>query len=199
MRILIAEDDRVTARIVTGLLSSWGHEVVEASDGLAALACLQAPDGPNLAIVDWEMPGLNGPDLCRGVRSQPISDATYLILLTARARRVDVVAGLDAGADDYLTKPFDPEELRARVQAGTRIVSLQQQLRTHVTELEAALASVRQLRGLVPICSYCKAIRDDKQYWHRLETYISENSEAQFTHSICPTCYEAISADLDKG
>jgi response regulator RpfG family c-di-GMP phosphodiesterase len=122
----------------------------------------------------------------------------YLVLLTARESPGDLVTGLDAGADDYITKPFDAEELRARVQVGVRVLNLQERLAERVEELQAALANVKQLRGLLPICSYCKRIRGDDQYWQQLEGYIAAHSDAQFSHGICPTCYAAVSAELDK-
>ena len=131
-------------------------------------------------------------------RELPLANM-YLMLLTARESRGDLVAGLDAGADDYITKPFDAEELRARVQVGVRVLTLQKSLAERVEELQAALSNVKQLRGLLPICSYCKRIRGDDQYWQQLEGYIAEHSDAQFSHGICPTCYAAVSAELDHG
>jgi DNA-binding response OmpR family regulator len=190
MRILIAEDDVVTARLLTRLIDSWGYEVTPVNDGAAALAILHADDAPQLALLDWMMPGLNGPEVCRMARERRPSTPSYVILLTSRAARMDVVAGLEAGADDYIVKPFDPEELRARLKAGARIIDLQQRLATHVGELEVALANVRRLSGLLPICSYCKAIRDDSDYWHQVEEYIAVHSEAQFSHGICPKCFD---------
>ena len=121
----------------------------------------------------------------------------YLLLVTAREGRSDVVAGLDAGADDYVIKPFDPEELRARVAVGVRVLGLQQKLAERVAELQTALSNVKQLRGLLPICSYCKRIRGDDQYWTQVEGYIAQHSDAQFSHGICPTCYHKLSAELD--
>jgi response regulator RpfG family c-di-GMP phosphodiesterase len=121
----------------------------------------------------------------------------HLILLTSRDARADVVAGLDAGADDYLTKPYDPEELRARVHVGLRVAALQQRLAERVAELQDALSHVKQLSGLLPICSYCKRIRSDNDYWEQLESYIAEHTDAQFSHGICPHCYESIQAQFD--
>jgi phosphoserine phosphatase RsbU/P len=143
------------------------------------------------------MPELDGPEVCRRVRRDLPLANMYLVLLTARESRGDLVVGLDAGADDYITKPFDAEELRARVQVGVRVLALQERLAERVADLQTALAKVKQLRGLLPICSYCKRIRGDDQYWQQLEGYIAEHSDAQFSHGICPTCYAAVSAELD--
>ena len=136
------------------------------------------------------MPGMNGPDVCRKVREQQPGIPTYVILLTSCDAPTDVVAGLDAGADDYLVKPFEPEELRARLNAGSRIVDLQQRLAVQINDLQAALANVHRLSGLLPICMYCKAIRDDSDYWHRVDEYVTTHSEAKFSHGICPKCID---------
>jgi phosphoserine phosphatase RsbU/P len=196
MRILIAEDDVVTAHILQKLLRSWEYEVVMVKDGLAALETLRGEHPPELALLDWMMPGKDGPDVCRLLRSE--NATTYIILLTSRTERADVVIGLDAGADDYLIKPFDPEELRARLKAGIRIIDLQQKLAAHVAELQDALANVRRLNGLLPICSYCKAIRDDSDYWHRVEEYVTEHADVKFSHGICPKCLEKVLDEVDK-
>ncbi len=195
MRILIAEDDIVTAHILQKLLRSWEYETVIVKDGLAALEMLQSAEPPQLALMDWMMPGKDGPEICRTVREG--GNTSYIILLTSRTERADVVAGLDAGADDYLVKPFDPEELRARLKAGIRILDLQQRLAGHVAELQQALASVRRLSGLIPICSYCKAIRDDSDYWHRVEEYVTEHADVKFSHGICPKCFDAAMKEAD--
>ena len=192
MRILIAEDDLVSQRMLAATLGKWGHEVVVTGDGDAAWKALQSGDAPGLAILDWMMPGLDGAEICRRVRAAATTPPPYLILLTARGSQPDIVAGLNAGADDYVTKPFDRDELRARVQAGTRIVDLQQELAGRVRELEDALSRVKLLQGLLPICSYCKRVRKDENYWQQVESYVSDHSEARFSHGICPPCYEKV-------
>jgi phosphoserine phosphatase RsbU/P len=138
------------------------------------------------------MPGLNGPAVCRRVREARRREPTHLILLTARQSKEDVAAGLESGADDYITKPFNRQELWARVRVGQRIVDLQRGLESRVQELETTLAHVQQLQGLLPICSYCRSIRDDKDYWHRLETYFAERMGTQFSHGVCPDCWETV-------
>jgi CheY-like chemotaxis protein len=163
---------------------------VTANDGDEAWRVLQEEDAPLLAILDWMMPGRDGIELCRQVRQTPTLLSVYIILLTAKGERQDIVAGLEAGANDYLTKPFDAQELQARLQVGARVVQLQTELARRVKELEKALIQVKQLEGYLPICSYCKKIRDDEDYWQQIESYIENHSEALFTHSVCPDCYE---------
>ena len=199
MRALVADDDRVTAEILSRTLGRWEFEVTVVGDGAAAWEYLRAATTPTLAVLDWMMPEMDGPEVCRRVRADLPLATMYLMLLTARESRGDLVTGLNAGADDYITKPFDTDELRARVQVGVRVLTLQRSLAERVDELQAALSKVKQLRGLLPICSYCKRIRGDDQYWQQLEGYIAEHSDAQFSHGICPTCYAAVSAELDNG
>lgn len=191
MKILIAEDDVVSRRLLEATLVRWGYQVTVTHNGVEAWTVLQREDAPPLAVLDWMMPGIDGIEVCRLVRGLQRSTPPYLIILTAKGRREDIVTGLKAGANDYVTKPFHREELRARVQVGMRVVELHQRLAERVHALEDALTRVKLLQGLLPICSYCKKIRDDRNYWNQVETYIAEHSEAQFSHSICPECYDA--------
>ena len=191
MKILLAEDDPLYARLLQRLLEGE-YEVGLARDGVEAWEALQAENPPQLAVLDWLMPRMDGIEVCRRVRQRPEMASTYMILLTSRDRIKDILAGFEAGADDYLVKPCDPEELRARVRVGRRVVELQSALAAHVAQLEQALARVRQLQGLLPICAYCKRIRNDENYWEQLETYVSAHSEASFSHGICPNCYQSI-------
>lgn len=125
MKILIAEDNAFYRRMLQATLTQWGYEVLAVENGLAALDVLQAPDAPKLAILDWMMPGLDGPEVCARVRAIPRAEPAYLIILTSKEREENVVTALDVGADDFVTKPFDHAELRARIQVGLRIVGLQ--------------------------------------------------------------------------
>jgi DNA-binding response OmpR family regulator len=192
MRILIAEDDLVSRKMLEATLHRWGYEVVITCDGESALKALQTDDAPRLAILDWMMPNLDGVDVIRRIRERSHGEPPYILLLTAKGNKEDIVSGLEAGADDYVIKPFDREELRARLQAGIRIVTLQSQLQARVRELEVAIARVKTLQGLLPICSYCKRVRNDGDYWQQVESYISDHSDARFSHGICPDCFESV-------
>jgi CheY-like chemotaxis protein len=184
VRILIADDDRLSTMMLGRALEQWGFEIVVAHDGAAAWETIVGDKPPALAILDWMMPQIDGVDLCRRVRATSLPSPVYLILLTARNSRADLVAGLEAGADDYLTKPFDPDELRARIHVGRRTLAL--------------IANIKRLTGLLPICSYCKRIRSDHNYWEQVESYISEHTDALFTHGICPSCMLKVVAELDS-
>ena len=197
MRILIAEDDPVSRRLLQAALVKWGYEVVVTTNGKEAWEVLQQPGAPSLLVLDWLMPETDGVEVCRQARETPALKSAYIILLTSRGSKEDIVEGLQAGADDYVTKPFDHGELRARVQVGSRVVQLQSALADRVKELEEAIANVKQLQGLLPICSYCKKIRDDGNYWHRVESYIAGHANVRFSHGICPDCNSKLKADLN--
>lgn len=128
MRVLIAEDDPISRRVLETMLVRWGYETLAASDGAQAWEMLRSPDAPRLAILDWMMPQMSGVDLCRAIRQSPRKEYLYLILLTARGRQEDVIEGMNAGADDYITKPFDSGELKVRLHAAKRILDLQAEL-----------------------------------------------------------------------
>ena len=184
MRILIADDDRTSTMMLGKTLEQWGFEVVVVQNGTEAWEQLSGQAPPALAILDWMMPGLDGIELCKRIRSMPLRAPVYVILLTGRNSRQDLVAGLEAGADDYLTKPFDPDELRARIHVGQRTLAL--------------MANIKQLTGLLPICAYCKRIRSDNDYWEQVESYIGEHTDARFSHSICPACMVTAMAEVDQ-
>ena len=190
MRVLIADDEATTRHLIQATLGNWGFEVLVAEDGTEALRILNELNPPEIALLDWVMPGVDGLEVCRRMRAARLNAPTYLILITARGGLENVVQGLEAGADDYVTKPFDPRELRARLHAGARVVQLQKALLERNQALEDALKRVKQLQGLLPICSYCKKIRNDRNYWEQVDAYVASHSEAQFSHGVCPDCFE---------
>src|SRR5439155_14748749 len=130
MKVLVADDEIVSRRLIETSVRRWGYDVIVASDGIEASQILQGPDAPKLAVLDWLMPGLDGVQLCRQLREQKSDSYTYILLLSAKHTQIDVIQGLEAGADDYITKPFDPQELRVRLRTGKRILFLLDQLTT---------------------------------------------------------------------
>jgi len=197
-KILIAEDDPVALAVTEQALSNWGYSLQIASDGDSAWECLQQSPRPDLIILDWKMPGLSGLEICERARASASLKSLYIIVLTSNSGRENMLACLAAGADDYLEKPLDPGLLKARIQVAERILELQQELTAKIQELQTALTNVKELSGLLPICSYCKKIRNDDNYWERLESYLMNHTAAQFSHSICPDCYTSVvSKELD--
>jgi CheY-like chemotaxis protein len=191
-RILIAEDHYVSRHLLERNLTNWGFQVITAEDGEAALRVLESEAAPPLAIIDWMMPKLDGLEVCRRIRSQTDRPYIYLVLLTAKSHKEEIATGLEAGADDYVIKPFDPDELRARLKVGQRVVELERQLAKRVNELETAISDVKKLKRLIPICMYCKSVRDDQDYWHEIEEYIHHETGSDFSHGICPACMEKL-------
>jgi DNA-binding response OmpR family regulator len=192
VNILIAEDDPTSRAVLVGVLGKLGHEVTEACDGAAAWELAREPGAPRLLLLDWMMPELDGVELCRRLKECQPDAPPYVILVTARSAKADLARGLDAGADDYVVKPFDPEELRARIDVGTRMLALQARLAGKIGELQAALGEIRTLRGIIPICAGCKKIRNEQGAWTRLEAYIREHSHAEFSHGLCEECVERL-------
>lgn len=178
----------MSRRLLETHLNQWGFGVVSTSDGVECLAAFEAEEGINLAILDWMMPGLEGPEVCRKIKATPGSPFVYVMMLTALTEKEHIVKALSTGADDYLAKPWNPAELEARVRAGLRIVKLESTLRRKIANLQGALDHVEQLRGILPICAWCHKIRDDSDYWRSVEEYFETYSKTQFTHSICPDC-----------
>ena len=190
MRILIAEDDPVSRRMLEATLEGWQYEVTVAQDGASAWEMLKSPHSPRIALLDWMMPGLDGLEVLRNLRQLDHGRLTYVIILTARSDKQDVVTGLHNGANDYIIKPFHRDELRARIHVGVQMVKLQEELAAKVEELQKALTEVKQLQGIIPICCYCKKVRSDDKFWERVEDYIEQRSGAGFSHGICPECWD---------
>lgn len=178
MKILTVEDDIVARTVLGRALKRLGHEIVETADGETAWSFLQK-DSVRVVVSDWMMPRMNGLDLCRKVRSRVGGEYVYFILLTSSdATEENQRSAADAGVDDFLTKPVDLTELWTRLRVAERILRYTKQ--------------VRQLEELMPICSYCKKIRDDQNYWQQIEGYINERTGSEFSHSVCPDCYTRV-------
>ena len=190
MKVLIAEDDSGMRLLVARLILKMGCEVLQAADGEEALE-LAMREKPEVLVTDWLMPKRDGLELCTRLRALGLGHPyVYIIVLTARDQKEDVLRGLEAGADDYIVKPFDHDELVARVCVGERIVRLETLLRTRHAELESSLLTIRKLKSLLPICVFCKRVRTDGNYWEQIEAYIHEHTGTDFSHGVCPECFQ---------
>ena len=192
MRILLAEDDLTSRTIFEAMLARWRHEVIAVGDGQAAIDVLSRPEAPKLCVLDNIMPRMSGLRVCQWIREHLREDPLYVILLTHLDSKQDVVDGLSAGANDYITKPFDQNELQARIEVGRRVLDLQQALKTKITNLETAMEQIKTLEGMLSICMHCHKIRLEDQAWQRVDAYIEHHSNAKFSHSICPGCLDRL-------
>jgi len=201
-KALVADDTQVNRFVLQHAAQNLGLEVLTASDGEEAISALEGNPDMTLVLLDWMMPKVSGVDVVRWIRDREAvglqTPYTYVIMVTAKDQREDLHEGLTAGADDYLVKPVDPTELRLRIAAGVRMVELQDQLQRKIAELERTTAEVQALQDLLPMCMYCKNVRDDNGYWEKVEKYIQRESGADISHGICPTCYEAQVANIKK-
>jgi sigma-B regulation protein RsbU (phosphoserine phosphatase) len=183
MKTLIAEDDRELRETLSFLLRFEGHDVVEAANGLEAWHEFERSRF-TLVLSDWMMPQLDGLELCRRIRETERPYYPYVILLTALKGKDHFLQAMRAGIDDFISKPFDVDELRAKLHVAERIVTLQDR--------------VQRLEGILPTCMYCKKIRDENQIWVSIEQYITKRSDAEFSHGICPDCFTKASAQLGE-
>jgi DNA-binding response OmpR family regulator len=180
VKVLIAEDDTASRLVLKAILQKAGHEVLVAEDGQSAWNAWRSEFCP-VVISDWQMPRLDGLGLCRSIRQTGGESYTYIILLTSHGGKANYLEAMNAGVDDFLTKPADEEELVARLHVTERILGLRQH--------------VKRLEGILSICAYCKKIRDQSRQWNQMESYVSEHSEAQFSHGICPECLDKVKKD----
>lgn len=184
MKILIADDDAVSRIALAATLKKLGYEVVATEHGRHTWDTFRAEDFPIL-ITDWMMPGVDGLELCRMIRAENRTRYTYVILLTVLGGKGSFLEGMRAGADDFITKPFDEDELAARLHVAERIVNLQREY--------------KKLQGLLPICSYCKRIRDSQNRWQHIEEYIANHTDASFSHGVCRDCFvQHVQPDCDR-
>ena len=183
MKTLIAEDDRELRETLSFLLRFEGYDVVEAANGIEAWHEFERSRF-TLVLSDWMMPQLDGLELCRRIRATERPYYPYVILLTALKGKDHFLQAMRAGIDDFISKPFDVDELRAKLHVAERIVTLQDR--------------VQRLEGILPTCMYCKKIRDENQIWVSIEQYITKRSDAEFSHGICPDCFTKASAQLGE-
>lgn len=189
--IFIVEDSSVNVNILKDILSTIACTIKVASDGEKALKMLETIN-PDLILLDVILPKLNGINICRLIKGDKKFSNTPVIFLTALSKLDDIVEGLEAGAVDYVIKPFLGPELIARVKTHLKLKSVIDRENELINELENNLSKIKQLSGLLPICASCKKIRDGKGYWQKVEKYISEHSEALFSHGLCPECIEKL-------
>ena len=186
MKLLIADDDVFFRRLLESVLAPE-YDLIVAEDGEDAWRQLQQPDPPRIAILDWVMPKMTGPQLCRKIRDAAEFKSMYLIILTVKDSSA-LTAALHAGADDYVTKPFDVDELRARLHVGQRIIGLQDALADQVANLQNALAAEKRLRALLPTCPGCGTIRNDPEFWSEIEDQLGPLALQLAQHKHCPNC-----------
>ena len=184
MRILIAEDDSDAREMLERALQLDGHEVVSTHDGEQGWQAFQK-DKFAVVISDWLMPETDGLELCRRIRASETTRYCYVVLLTALNGKAKFLQAMRAGVDDFICKPYDPDELRARLRVAERIVGLQDR--------------IKRLEGVLPTCMFCKKIRDERSQWIHIEQYITQRTEASFSHGVCPDCYSRVVVpELDR-
>jgi DNA-binding response OmpR family regulator len=202
--LLVVDDTHATLKLLTDILSAAGYQVRPADSGELALTSVAASP-PDLILLDIRMPVMDGFEVLRRLMENEAHRDIPVIFLSAMTETEQRVSGLKSGAVDFISKPFQTEELLARVQTHMELRRLRGEIEDRAAELllannklQEALANVKTLSGLLPICATCKKIRDDKGYWSGVETYISKNTKAVFTHGICPECAKNMYEELEK-
>ena len=194
--ILIIDDSKDILLATSRLLRNAGYQVSEAEDGRSGLAAL-AEQRPDLVLLDVQLPDISGYEICRRIKADSTTKSSYVLMLSNQMNSSDHQAqGLEIGADGYVSRPIANRELLARVQAMARIIRAEQERDRLIDELQRALAMIKTLRGMLPICAACKKIRNDSGYWEEVELYVKKHSDAEFTHGICPDCEQRLYGDL---
>lgn len=188
MKVLVAEDEYTTRLMIQVCLEKWGYRVDSVADGKEAWDILKKENGPEVAILDWEMPEIDGVELCRRIKAMDRESPIHVIMLTARDSRSDMLQGFDAGADDYITKPFNDDELRARIRVAERIVRIQFSLYESLEELREALDLVESLQSNVLVCKKCQRLEGDDGRWRQLKELTDEDMDFRFRTVACPDC-----------
>ncbi|MBK8727659.1 MAG: response regulator [Holophagaceae bacterium] len=198
-KVLVVEDAPINVDIVLGLLGQDPSLTLSvARTGGEALAAVRTSP-PDLILLDIGLPDLDGYTVCQSLKADPQSQRIPVIFLTSREEPEDVARGFEAGGVDYITKPFEPLELKARVDCHLAQKRWADAERALIAKLEAALAEVKTLSGLIPICAWCKQVRDDQGFWQQVERYMADRTDANFTHSVCPNCLPKLKAQFEEG
>jgi DNA-binding response OmpR family regulator len=190
IKILIVDDDPDVLSATARVVKNAGYTAMQASSGEAAMT-IAREQKPDIILLDVILPDIMGTALCRQIKGDPRTADIFVLLTSGMKTASDQQAdGLDAGADGYIARPISNRELTARINAMIRILNAERERDQVIEDLRQTLAKVRQLSRLLPICMHCKKIRDDKGYWNELEIYIRENTDTEFSHSICRECAE---------
>lgn len=188
MKILIAEDELTTRMMVQVSLERLGYDVLDAKNGEEALAVFGRGAQPRIVILDWEMPGLDGLEVCEQLKHEDTDNPPYIIMLTARDNKEDIIEGFNAGADDYITKPFSSEELGARVRVAERLVRSQDMLAQSVNELKSVLNQLETLEGKIVVCKKCHKVESiEDGVWQDYLQLLAEK-DSRFVTAVCPDC-----------
>lgn len=192
--VLIVDDNPTNLAILIETLSQKGLNVSIAKTGEQALKNVTRI-GPDIILMDVLMPGIDGFETCSALKERDETRDIPVVFMTALGNTEDIVRGFEVGGVDYIIKPIRVEEVLARVETQLALRTMQKQLQEKNAQLEEALANIKTLKGLLPICANCKKIRDDQGYWNQLESYIEKHSDASFSHGLCPDCMEALYGD----
>lgn len=200
IRALVAEDDASTRASLVHMLTKWGFEVIEATDGRSAWRAFGEDQIPQLVILDWEMPGLVGVEICRRIRSSFPDQGIHIIMLTSKTGTGECVEALNSGADDFVVKPLNVNEFQARVMVGKRITRGRETMMGRIRDLETALEALRGPLDQIVVCSYCRKTRNEKDKWESLENFLSRKLKVSFSHTVCPKCLpETVESELPEG
>ena len=196
IKILVVDDDPDVLFATARVLRKENYEVVEASTGRECISKAKE-NKPDLILLDVMLPDIEGTEICKQIKADPFFEGTLVVLLSGfKVASDDQASGLDTGADGYIARPISNIELSARVRAMARIRIAERKANLLVAELKEALAKVKTLSGLLPICSHCKSIRDGSGYWNQVEAYLIKHSDAKFSHGICQKCAEKYYPDM---
>ena len=197
INILIVDDDPDVLFATSRIVKAAGYTVLEAATGAGCMEAVKSIR-PDLILLDVVLPDADGSELCRQIKTNPAFKGIFVVLVSgSKTSSIEQADGLDVGADGYIARPISNRELKSRLNAMVRILMAERERDRLIHELQKALSKIKTLSGLLPICSYCKKIRDDKGYWDKIESYIQKKSDAEFSHGICPECAKKYYPDMD--